>query len=657
MFRPCEDLYSSSLQLSHHTFVRRLELGDTCSQGQRWNDITHCCPHEHGRKNGKPLSFRYHVLAVAQIANNAILKFFRCAPTKSLFKLQLNYLHSIYTLPRPYLLASCREASLHPFTAHLSTMASPHIPLDNEEQAPKHRGSLSFCPQQCLDRIAKETNTPISSLATLLVKSTTCKLYSAILEYTALSAPLQSDVHHPLLVDSFDDSIDDSDDDTDEESEIMCKISRLSHRYRSDILRGGRGLRKQHVPIPIFKFCLGEATVVWPPPSHLTAEAIQRQNEQCRKRRKLNSKSARILKEDGKNIDVDGTGGADVNQITDDTPSEESDTIYIVHYAVGEPKAGDMGMTTYREITLVSHKGSQPLQLFTKGVLKWHMDKNHRSGNGSRFALHRFKMDRHGGGWWQSEGMKRARPPSSVILPKGQLDSILNDVANFVKPETKKWYISHGLQHRRAYLFAGPPGTGKTSTIRAIASKFRLNCCFLSMTNASFSNQILGDALSQIPANAMIVLEDVDALFNEDRKNEQGASLTFSGLLNALDGLVSADGVITVMTTNHIERLDKALIRGGRVDRRFCFSRPSNDQLWALFLSFYPGAADSIVRKFLDAVNSHPEGEEARSIATLQQLFIDKRDKSAEECANSVASFFESHFPNGSIVKKSILYT
>lgn len=472
-----------------------------------------------------------------------------------------------------------------------------------------------------------------------------------------MSTPPQSNVHHPLQVDSFDDSVDESDDDSEDESVIMSKISRLSHRYRSEILRGGRGLRTQHVPIPIFKFCLGETAILWPPPSHLTAKAIQHKNEQSRKRRKLNSKASRIIKADEQNDNQNAVDDLDMDRADGETAAEQLGTIHIIHYSVGEPKAADLGMTTYREITLVSAKGPQSLQEFVKGVLKWLMDKNHRDASGSRFALHRFKMDRHGGGWWQSEGMKRARPPSSVILPKGQLDAILNDVANFVKPETKKWYISHGLQHRRAYLFAGPPGTGKTSTIRTIASKFRLNCCFLSMTNSSFSNQILGDALGQIPANAMIVLEDVDALFNEDRKNDQGASLTFSGLLNALDGLLSADGVITVMTTNYIERLDKALIRGGRVDRRFCFARPTNDQLYALFSSFYPGAAEAIVRKFVDGVNTHPESEEARSIATLQQLFIDQREKSAEECANSVSSFFESYFPNGSIAKTNNLYT
>ncbi len=96
------------------------------------------------------------------------------------------------------------------------------------------------------------------------------------------------------------------------------------------------------------------------------------------------------------------------------------------------------------------------------------------------------------------------------------------------------------------------------------------------------------DALRNIPKPSMLVIEDIDSLFNEKRKAENPSMLTFSGLLNSLDGLVAADGILTVMTTNHIEKLDPALIRAGRVDRKFEFKPPAHGQIKALFLSFYP---------------------------------------------------------------------
>jgi mitochondrial chaperone BCS1 len=149
--------------------------------------------------------------------------------------------------------------------------------------------------------------------------------------------------------------------------------------------------------------------------------------------------------------------------------------------------------------------------------------------------------------------------------------------------------------------------------------------------------------------------EDVDSLFNEDRKNEDG-SLTFSGMLNCLDGFLSADGVITIMTTNHADKLDAALTRGGRVDRRFAFDKPIQAQISALFLTFYPDADRALADEFSRVVFARPEGDSARSIATLQQLFIAQRRASAEECVAAIPAFFEMHFPNGA-GSKHTLYT
>lgn len=412
----------------------------------------------------------------------------------------------------------------------------------SSEHAPTLQGTLSLRPDGSLERIAQSAGVPISSLATLVVKNCTSKLYGAILQYAALSSPPEPGTHHPLLVDSFEPPQEDSDDEEGDadgslpfsKSSPLGRLARIA-AVRHKMTRG-RGLRQRRIPTPQFKYSLGETTVVWPPPPHLQAAALVEEREEKRKRRKVNGKKA-VDASAVNDLKTEEMDGAVQNNTDGSLANGASKSIYLSHYTVGEPQVANMcSMVTYCEILVVSPDGSDVLCRFAEEVLKWSAEKEFSDGGGHRFALHRFKMDRHGGGWWHSEGMKRARPAASVILPKGQIDAIMQDVRKFIKPETKRWYISHGLQHRRAYLFYGPPGTGKTSTIRAIASLFRLNCCFLSMTNASFSNQLLGDALSEVPANALIVLEDVDSLFNEDRKNNQAASLTFSGLLNALDG-------------------------------------------------------------------------------------------------------------------------
>ena len=58
------------------------------------------------------------------------------------------------------------------------------------------------------------------------------------------------------------------------------------------------------------------------------------------------------------------------------------------------------------------------------------------------------------------------------------LDSIVVDVGDFCNPDTKAWYESHGIPHRRMILFYGPPGTGKNSVIKFLAGMFKLNTCF-----------------------------------------------------------------------------------------------------------------------------------------------------------------------------------
>lgn len=470
-----------------------------------------------------------------------------------------------------------------------------------------------------------------------------------------MSDPIDQSCSHPLIVESFDQPNNDPDADDDD-------LDQDSDDDDSSKLKGGRGLNKPHIPIPKFRFGLGQTSIVWPPPKGLTAEDLKKKKKEHLSNKKSSSSSNHKLA----NHHTSKHTKQQNPSIPNHHPSKQqqnksiSHIIHVLHYSLGDPKpinrSLNAGLYMYREIKLLTTEKPQVLRDFAKEVVKWRIEKDHVEGDESKFALYRFKSDNCGGGWWQSEGMKRARPAKSVILPEGHLDNILQDVRNFLKPETKTWYIKHGLPHRRSYLFYGPPGTGKTSCIRAIGSSFRLNCCFLSMTTANFSNQMLGDALSAIPTNALIVLEDVDALFNEDRKNEQGASLTFSGLLNALDGLISADGVLTIMTTNHIERLDRALIRGGRVDRRFLFSKPTEMQLKDLFKSFYPDADKKVIQNFVAQVFARKEGDEARSIATLQQLFIDQRENGAEECVKSMPDFFERHFPSGTKTVSDILY-
>lgn len=148
-------------------------------------------------------------------------------------------------------------------------------------------------------------------------------------------------------------------------------------------------------------------------------------------------------------------------------------------------------------------------------------------------------------------------------------------------------YVSRGVPYRRGYLFHGPPGTGKSSFISALAGHFGYSICMLSLSERTLDDDRLAHLLNSAPPNALLLLEDVDAAFvsrdlfeNAQHRAFEGMTrVTFSGLLNAIDGVASAEERVLFMTTNHVHRLDPALIRPGRVDVQCLFDDCTDDML------------------------------------------------------------------------------
>lgn len=144
------------------------------------------------------------------------------------------------------------------------------------------------------------------------------------------------------------------------------------------------------------------------------------------------------------------------------------------------------------------------------------------------------------------------------------------------------WYAARGIPYRRGYLLHGPPGCGKTSFIVALAGHLDLDICLLSLSDDGLTDDRLSHALSVLPPKCIVLLEDIDAAFN------RAGSLTFSGLLNTLDGAASSEDRVVFMTTNHLQRLDAALIRPGRVDVVEEIGLATEEQIERLFRRFYP---------------------------------------------------------------------
>ena len=97
----------------------------------------------------------------------------------------------------------------------------------------------------------------------------------------------------------------------------------------------------------------------------------------------------------------------------------------------------------------------------------------------------------------------------------------------------------------------------------------------------------LAQLLRNAPPRAMLLLEDVDSIFVQRSAKTEAGGVSFSGLLNALDGAAAAEGCVLMMTTNHKERLDPALIRPGRCDVHIHVNNASKDQARRMFLRFF----------------------------------------------------------------------
>ncbi|CAK7327387.1 unnamed protein product [Dovyalis caffra] len=171
------------------------------------------------------------------------------------------------------------------------------------------------------------------------------------------------------------------------------------------------------------------------------------------------------------------------------------------------------------------------------------------------------------------EGVNLNHPSTfdTLAMDPGLKKEIMDDLDRFVR--RKDFYLKVGKPWKRGYLLHGPPGTGKSSLIAAMANYLKFDIYDLELASLT-SNSELRRLLASTTNRSILVIEDIDCSIElQDRQNRgynQGESqqLTLSGLLNFIDGLWSScgDERIIVFTTNYQDKLDPALLRPGRMD-------------------------------------------------------------------------------------------
>ncbi|MHA0048635.1 AAA family ATPase [Deinococcus sp. PEB2-67] len=268
---------------------------------------------------------------------------------------------------------------------------------------------------------------------------------------------------------------------------------------------------------------------------------------------------------------------------------------------------------------------------------------------------------------WDYIRNKSPRPLSTVVIDQNLDQELLADIQAF--RADRAWYQKNYVPYRRGYLLYGPPGSGKSTLAGAVAGEAGLNVCILSLNHESLTDATFAHALRQMPKDSMLLLEDVDAVNAQtDRRVTPGwdvknfpastsegddcnsgssgltgiaaiserpaGALTLAGILNALDGLGTPDGLIVMMTTNHREALDPALIRPGRVDRQYEIGMASLEQAERMYARFFPeGVACNWHESFATSLLG-----ETHSPAALQEHLVRYRGDALGALMNKVGS-------------------
>ena len=157
--------------------------------------------------------------------------------------------------------------------------------------------------------------------------------------------------------------------------------------------------------------------------------------------------------------------------------------------------------------------------------------------------------------------------------------------------ENKKVYEARNINFKTGVLLYGEPGTGKSSLANAIASKYKLNVVLVDMnTFATLDVGTLTSCINGDDKTYVVLIEDIDTIFNVNRADEEAVDKDdkkiINKLLQFLDSNSSPSNVIFIATTNYPERLDAAITRAGRFDKKFYIGPLNKEEALKMCRSF-----------------------------------------------------------------------
>ena len=317
-------------------------------------------------------------------------------------------------------------------------------------------------------------------------------------------------------------------------------------------------------------------------------------------------------------------------------------------------------------------KGSQITESEVYEVLQHMIERNlqfdlhiKKSVESAKTQMNVMKWNSETNSWTATVLSKRCF--ETIYLPRKFKEEIIKEFDNFVR--TEKFYRKVEVPYRKGIMLYGPPGTGKTSLVRAVSYEYQMPLYILDVNAEDVNDDTIVSIMNSLGGAGLKILlfEDIDAAFadkekmlNEDKsimsrahpqyptstKDSKGVAndqqqmvvekkrkfLTYSGLLNAFDGVMSNQtGVITILTTNHIEKLGDAFIRAGRVDAKFELKECNQEQIETMVMSFIKKSVElfnSASNECLgdDEVKEVDENQLKKQISEFAAKLVDEKD-------------------------------
>lgn len=202
----------------------------------------------------------------------------------------------------------------------------------------------------------------------------------------------------------------------------------------------------------------------------------------------------------------------------------------------------------------------------------------------------------------------------------------------------KDFYMEKQLLYKTGILLSGEPGTGKSSFVKALASTYNRSIVNINVSNIKYIdlNKLTQAINVDEQRQYIILLEDIDTLFlnRKDENTDKEDQAVVNKLLQFLDSNTSPTNVIFIATTNHIERLDEALLREGRFDLKVEVKPIDTKEVHRFGSSF--GLTEYVVNDIIKQINTEFPDRKLINQSLLQARILGRIENRSNEKAAEI---------------------